>query len=329
MRLVIIAILCLIAALNSSCDLITSQPNERPLDERANRRQPAPASGETSKAYKTPVHLADLEDRAIKESSGLAASRHNPGLFWTHNDSGDGPFLYAFDRRGTARGTWRVTGAKAYDWEDVAIGPGVEPGRSYLYIGDIGDNDRERAEIIVYRVAEPLAGEPADDMWGGTRRTEPAEAIRLRYADGRHDAEALAVHPATGDLYIITKTMSGSKTSGVYKLAAPFSTSIVNTLEKVSDLRLPGLFPGMVTGSDISPDGRKIVLCDYFNAYELRLPERSKSGFDEVWTQPLSTIQTGSRHQGEAVCYRLDGRAILVTSEKRPVPLIEVESSEP
>src|SRR5205085_4228948 len=71
-------------------------------------------------AYAAPARLADLEDRAITESSGIVASRRNPDIFWTHNDSGDGPLLYAFDRKGRSRGRWRVTDAQAIDWEDIA-----------------------------------------------------------------------------------------------------------------------------------------------------------------------------------------------------------------
>src|SRR5687767_5426116 len=87
-----------------------------------------------------PVLLAHLEDRSIDESSGLIASRRNPDLYWTHNDSGDLPLIFAFDRTGRSRGVWSVSGAYAYDWEDIAYGPGPEPDRHYLYIGDIGDN---------------------------------------------------------------------------------------------------------------------------------------------------------------------------------------------
>src|SRR5215813_6353086 len=105
--------------------------------------------------YRPPVHLANLENQSIKESSGIAASRRNTGVFWTHNDSGDGPFIFAFDRQGKHRGVWRVIGAKAVDWEDMAIGPGSRRGRSYLYLGDIGDNSKKRDQITVYRVAEP------------------------------------------------------------------------------------------------------------------------------------------------------------------------------
>src|SRR3954470_10281646 len=54
------------------------------------------ASSGKSKFYSQPVRLADLEDRAIKESSGIVASRRDPDIFWTHNDSGNSPTIYAF-----------------------------------------------------------------------------------------------------------------------------------------------------------------------------------------------------------------------------------------
>ncbi|HKR58234.1 MAG TPA: hypothetical protein VJS64_00770, partial [Pyrinomonadaceae bacterium] len=90
--------------------------------------------------YGPATQLTILKDKSIKESSGIAASRNHPGIYWTHNDSGDGPFIYAFDIRGDSRGVWRVTGASAEDWEDMAAGPGPRAGTNYLYLGDIGDN---------------------------------------------------------------------------------------------------------------------------------------------------------------------------------------------
>lgn len=316
MKAFIVSILCLTAVLTSACHSATSRPGDRD--------QKIPEGSNISKAYGTPAQIAELEDGAIDESSGVVASRRNPGLFWTHNDSGDGPFLYAFDRKGGKRGTWRVTGARALDWEDIAAGPGTGgAGQPSLYIGDIGDNGKKREEIIVYRVTEPVvtASDAGTDR-NEPRQTEPAEAIRLRYPDGQHDAEALAVHPSTGDLYVITKTR-GTTPAGVYKLAAPFSSSTINTLERVSQLSTPGLYPGMITGADISPDGRKIILCDYFNAYELGLPASSGGKFEDIWKQSISIVGLGARPQGEAVCYRLDGQAILATSEGSPAALIE------
>lgn len=322
MKVFTVSSICLLAVLTIACHSATSQPGDR----KGRGNHPIPESA-VSRAYGSPAQIAELEDGAIDESSGVVASRRNPGILWTHNDSGDGPFIYAFDLNGGKRGTWRVTGAKALDWEDIAAGPGTGgTGQSYLYVGDIGDNNKKRDEIIVYRVAEPVVTPAdADTDRNEAQKTEPAEAIRLRYPDGSHDAEALAVHPATGDLYLITKTR-GSTPAGVYKLAAPFSGSTINTLKKISSLSTPGLFPGMITGADISPDGRKIILCDYLNAYELSLPASTGGKFDDIWKQSIAIVGLGARAQGEAVCYRLDGQAILATSEGEHAALIEAEA---
>ena len=79
-------------------------------------------------------------------------------------------------------------------------------GKSYLYIGDIGDNNGTRSEVVVYRVAEPtLTTASAKLTKKRPEATESAEAIRLRYPDGKYDAETLLVHPASGNIYIVTK----------------------------------------------------------------------------------------------------------------------------
>lgn len=269
----------------------------------------------------TPVQIATLADRAVHESSGIVASRRDAGIFWTHNDSGDGPLVYAFDREGRARGTWRVAGAQARDWEDIAAGPGPERGETYLYAGDIGDNGREREFVVVYRFPEPKVAPYVAGAAAATQQaTAPAEAIRLKYPDGAHNAEALLVHPQTGDLYVVTKT---ADRAGVYKLAAPFAAGEARTLAHVATLRGPDFFGALVTGGDISPDGTRVALCDYAQGYELTLPAGGRN-FDEVWTQKPSAVPLGLRMQGEALCYRLDGAALLATSERLPTPLIEI-----
>lgn len=272
--------------------------------------------------YGPPTKLGNLADPAITESSGIVASRTNPGLYWTHNDSGDGPFIFAFDSRGTRRGVWRVTGASARDWEDIASGPGPERGKNYLYIGDIGDNNESRADVVVYRVAEPSI-KSGDSQF--TKRkpsaTEAAEAIRLRYPDGKHDSETLLVHPGNGNLYLITKIPFSNST--VYVANAPIRTDRTTTLVRVGELSLPSLLGGIITGGDISPDGRRVVLCDYLRGYEMVLAD-DNGPFDRIWKQKIRTVDLGRREQGEAIAYRLDGRAILTTSEGLHPPLSQV-----
>lgn len=273
--------------------------------------------------YGTPTTIANIKNPAINESSGLAASRTNPNIYWTHNDSGDGPLVYAFDAEGESRGVFRVAGAQARDWEDMAIGPGPQRTSSYLYLGDIGDNGKARSEIVVYRVPEPkLTAADKNSSKSNPRTTAPGEAIRLRYPDGKFDAETLMVHPTSGNLYIVTKVML--KNATVYEAPAPLVTGKVITLKRIGDIKVPSLMGGVLTGGSISPDGRRVALCDYLQAYEAVLPPSSKN-FNDVWKQTFTAFRLGQREQGEAITYRADGKALLATSEGKLPPLIQVE----
>jgi hypothetical protein len=284
----------------------------------------ASATGAPSvESYGPATTVARIKNESITESSGLVASRTLPGAYWTHNDSGDGPFIYAFNTRGEVLGTFRVTGANARDWEDISVGPGPQANRSYLYIGDIGDNNEARSEIVVYRVAEPdlkTAGKGSSKRTPGT--TELAEAIRLRYPDGKHDAESLLVHPATGNLYIVTKVAFANPV--VYQAIAPLTAGRAITLKRVGEIHVPSLFGGALTGGSVSPDGRRVALCDYFQGYELVLPDGSNN-FDDIWKQRMTGFDLGKREQGEGIAYRLDGHALLATSEGKQFDLIQVE----
>ncbi|HEV8204116.1 MAG TPA: hypothetical protein VGP98_07760 [Pyrinomonadaceae bacterium] len=275
-----------------------------------------------SQVYGPPTTITNIKERSITESSGLAASRSTPGAYWTHNDSGDGPFIYAFDTRGDSLGIFRVTGAQAFDWEDMAAGPGPDANKSYLYLGDIGDNNEARDEVVVYRVPEPA-------LSATTRKlskvrpgsTEPAEAIRLKYPDGKHDAEALLVHPTTGNIYIVNKVPIANP--AVYEAAAPFTIGKLVVMRRIGEIHVPSIFGGVITGGSISPDGRRVALCDYFQGYEIVLPAGSRD-FNELWKQKMIGFDLGKRKQGESITYRLDGKAFLATSEGKQSPLIQV-----
>ena len=116
---------------------------------------------------------AAFQSPRLVESSGVAVSRAYPGVLWTHNDSGDGPYLYATDLRGTDRGALLVPGAQAIDWEDMSLGPcpvafRLQP-RACVYLADSGDNMEFRPFVTIYAVPEPAPPERASDTSGMTR----------------------------------------------------------------------------------------------------------------------------------------------------------------
>jgi hypothetical protein len=276
---------------------------------------------DSSADYNQASQIATLENQAVNESSGIAASRLSSKVFWTHNDSGDKAFLYAFDKQGKHLGVYKVGGAEAQDWEDMAAWKDRKSGKAYLFIGDIGNNSKTRPFLTIYRLQEPKVS-PKDSATTKQTAVEttPAESIKLKYPDGNFDAETLMIHPTTGDLYIVNKVMRASAT--VYKLKAPFMHLKEATLTRVGEIEIPNPMKGFITGGDISPDGRRVALCDYLGAYELTLPD--KKAFDDIWKQPIQSVGITARKQGEAICYRADAMGLLATSEGLPCPLIEI-----
>lgn len=271
--------------------------------------------------YEKPEISGRIDSPEIRESSGVAASQCQRDVYWTHNDSEGDAFLFAIDGRGRKLGTWRVTGAKNHDWEDIAAFRN-KSGECELLIGDIGNNTRARGEFVIYRFAEPKVD---DSTRNSTRRkpisTETARAIIVFYDRAPQDAETLMIHPASGDIYVIDKRITGA--AGVFRLNANYSPNGRNELRFIGELSVPAIPNGLFTGGDISPDGQRVIVCDYFNAYELKLPENA-ADFDEIWKQKPIVVALGARDQGEAVAYNADGTAIVATSERGKSPFIVV-----
>jgi hypothetical protein len=244
-----------------------------------------------------------IEYNQIKEASGIATSRRNPGVLWTHNDSGDKNRLFALNTKGKHLGVYTIAGVAARDWEDIAIGPGPVEGQHYLYIGDIGDNGREYEYKYIYRILEPKVNSsqaPVDTTLFG------AETIAVFYPRVNYDAEALMVDPLTKDIYILTK---GDTSSHVFRAAYPQSLKRGTRLEHLATLRL-----GLVVGGDISPAGDEILVKIYPAIYYWhRLPEQY---FEETFKKAPVVLPYIWEPQGEAVGWNADGNGYFTISEE-------------
>jgi hypothetical protein len=279
----------------------------------------AGGASQPSSDHAPPRMLGRVQTEEIKESSGLAASRCQPNVLWTHNDAGSGPIIYAHALDGRHLGAWKVTNADNVDWEDIDTFKDPS-GRCFLMIGDIGDNDEVRRELIVYRLPEPIiTPDAAGSSSNSPLSTEPAVAIRFTYPDRPNNAETMMVHPVTNDIYIVTKTKKGP--AAVYRVRA--GNVDVSTAERLGEISMPADPPGLLTGGSISPDGKRVVLCDVQNGYELRLTDPA-AAFDNIWRQKPVLVDLGDRKQGEGVTYSADGSAMIASSEKKNPPIFEV-----
>ncbi|TXS30238.1 WD40 repeat domain-containing protein [Streptomyces sp. ms191] len=237
-----------------------------------------------------------IKDPRITESSGLAASRAHPGVYWTHNDQ-DAPLIYGIDSRtGETVATLTMRGVGTpRDMEAVSVGPD-----GYLYVGDIGDNlDGSWDHVWIYRFPEPK-------RLGN--QTVRATQYDVTYADGARNAEALMVHPKTGRVYIATKREGGG---GLYEGPARLSTGGKNVFRRVGEVP-------WVTDGAFSPDGGRLVLRGYLSArvYDWKNGRIVGDG-----------VSAGAPFQGQAesVTYTADGSGLMFGSEGKESRVVRVD----
>jgi len=255
----------------------------------------------------------------VKESSGVAVSRRHPGLLWTHNDSGDGPFLYAVDSTGNLLATYRVQSAKNVDWEDLALAPCPNlADSSCLYIADTGDNSESRRSVTLYVVREPAA--PARPPMAATSPPVPStprdsgtavpllHRLVLRYPDRPHDVEALAVAP-TGQISLITKGRTGPIRRFVLDRSAFARDSAIPRADQVLPIRPDPTLGYWVTGAAFSPDGHRLAVRTYRDIFLFDVGSLGLLNVD-----PIRCAVGPAEPQGEGIAF-LDDSAMVLTSE--------------
>jgi len=193
-----------------------------------------------------------FDHKPLTESSGIVKSLRYPGVWWTHNDSGNAPTLFATTLKGKLIREVPLPSASNLDWEDLALDE-----RGNLWVGDIGDNLKWRSSLTLYRVADP---DPR------SRVTARATPFVFQYPDSPHDAETLLARE--GHLFVVNKVPPPEVTT-VYvadpAVRTPLSPgvpgqSLPAPLSRVTSLKFA--FP--ITGGDVSRDGKRLALtgCD-------------------------------------------------------------------
>lgn len=231
-----------------------------------------------------------LGDSRIIESSGLARSSYSRDTLFTHNDSGDSARVFAVDPSGRTQAVLTLGGVRSRDNEDIAAGPNHK-----LWLADIGDNRRVRDEIKVYKFTEPS---------GLSSQTVQATTFRLAYPDHPRDAEGLLVHPVSGRLYIVSKSVTGA---GIYAAPSTLSTTGINRLTRVASA------PPLIKAASFSPDGSRFVLSGRYSVYVYR----------SIGGAPITVAKPPLR-QGESVAVSRGGGAMFVGSEGSDSPVYKL-----
>lgn len=279
-----------------------------------------------AEVWRGPETIGKVASPIVTEASGLAVSRRDPTLLWTHNDSGGEPVLYALGTDGHARGAVRLTGVRNYDWEDIAS---FElDGRAWLLVAETGNNNADDHDCALFIIAEPDPATLSPDR----ELTAPvAWRIPVTYPGGPRDCESVAVDARARLVYLISKRTAPPV---VYTLPLGAPTGATPAARPIVDLaNLPaptgptarieapwGRYRAWPVGLDISADGRRAVVLTYGEAY---VYDRSAS---ETWAQafarPPQKLPAHNLPQAEAVCFSPDARALYITTEGKSPPLL-------
>ena len=190
--------------------------------------------------------LGRLDYPAIREASGIVASRRHPGIFWVHNDSGNLSSLFAVKRDGSLVREYLVR-VPNIDWEDIAIDD-----EGHLYLGEIGNNDGRLPLRAIYRIDEPDPTQPNS----GALVVDAKSYYRFP-PDGRFDAEGLFLE--AGRAVVVAKTFDRNEAElFAIPLTPPaplLRPAIPESLGRLPQFREPA------TGADLSRDGRLLAVC--------------------------------------------------------------------
>ncbi len=249
-----------------------------------------------------PEKIGAVEAPGLKEMSGLARSRTQPGRWWALNDSGHPPDLHALAPNGQALGKpVRVSGARNVDWEEL-----VADGQGRLWILDTGNNENKRKDLKVYVVREP-GPELPDSV--------PVErVIRVRYPDqdgfppAKMNFDCEAAFVLRDSLYLFTKHRSDIGTK-LYRLdddggKGEQTLTPHGTADNV----------GMVTGAALHPDGRRLAVLTYNGVWLFEAPPDSDRFLDGP--RRVLPINLASLRQCEALDWADEGTLVLGNEER-------------
>lgn len=193
------------------------------------------------------TQLAD----AVNESSGLL---YTGGKLWTLNDSGNTPELFRLDSAtGRVLQQVRLSNAANIDWEDLTATA------QYVYVGDFGNNNGNRRDLRILRVAQADLGPAA------TAAT--AEEINFSYPDqadftprpNQHNYDCEAFFFANDSLHLFTKDWADLQTRYYTVPAQPGA--------HVAHLKATFNVNGLVTAAARNAAGSVVGLLGY-NAHD-------------------------------------------------------------
>ncbi|MEV4760234.1 hypothetical protein AB0J86_34750 [Micromonospora sp. NPDC049559] len=265
---------------------------------------PAPSASAPGPAS-APQRVCRISDGRLRELSGLVATGSGYVVVNDGTEIESRKQVFFLDGRCAVRKAVPYSGDGPYDTEDLAVSA---DGRT-LWIADTGDNitsSRHRTKVALWSM--PLDG------------SQRPVLHRLSYPDRvPRDAEALLLAD-DGTPVIVTKTLGKAE---VFVPGGALRTNNADPvpMKRVGEVTLPASRTEnplsaagrvAVTGAARSPDGKRVVLRTYADAFEWDVPDGDLVRALTTGTPRATPLADPF---GEAIAYSGDGSRFLTVSD--------------
>lgn len=191
----------------------------------------------------TPDEVAKLPI-ALKEISGIISVN---GYLWGHNDGNNAASLYKINSQtGIVMHEVKIN-AKNKDWEDIT------QDAEHIYIGDFGNNNGSRKKLKIYILDKNKLSDTLADVMEITFKYPDQKDFSKRNHQHNFDCEAFFYWQDT--LHLFTKNWLNKWTKH-YTLPAKVGEYTAQLVDSFDASML-------ITGADVSPNGKWAALCGY------------------------------------------------------------------
>lgn len=246
--------------------------------------------------------ITDLSED-IPESSGIELIN---GSLWTHNDSGDGPFLHEISTTDNERiRTVILQDAEHKDYEDITADA------DFVYVGDFGNNSGNRQDLRIYRFSK-IDLQSSDTISVSEIRFDFSDQSDFDNETSKHNFDCEAMIAVEDSLYLFSKSHADEQTK-LYRLP---KVPGANTAELIGQYDTQGL----ITGAALAKESSTLCLLGY------NIDQNPKTFKPFVWIfyeYPERQFFRGKHKrinlpvftQTEGICYQSNGR-FYISSER-------------
>lgn len=239
----------------------------------------------------------------LKEVSGISFSEQS-SLLWVLEDSGNANAIYGLNPKGKIEKSITIQNATNTDWEDI-----TKDSEGNLYIGDFGNNDNERKDLCIYKVAkESLLKNTTDAAYKISFEYPEQNKFPPKNKDLFYDVEAFFEYKS--HFYLFTKNRS-SKFDGTTLLYKLPNKAGFHQAELIGKFKTGGSYQNnAITSAAISPDGSKVVLLCHSKVWLFQ-----SFTSDNFLTGKVSELKLNHFSQKEAICFK-DNTTLLIADER-------------